>query len=93
MEENYNKVKKLIREGAGDLQSNFTSAMVDVKKAYPELSHSEVMDILKTEFERFLKYHSDVADLPKAPSTLKGTKFRDYIPTRVIPYGEKRKKG
>ena len=87
MNENYNKAKKLIREGRGDVQTNFTDAMIDLKKGHPNLSHSEIMDLLKSEFDRFLKLHTDRVDLPK----LKGATRKDFMPTRIIPYGGKKK--
>jgi hypothetical protein len=91
--DNFNKTKRLLREGFGDVQTSFTDAMIDIKKNNPNLTHTEVMELLKTEFDRFFKLHTDRMDFPKIPGNLKDTKFRDYMPTRTIPYGQKKKKG
>jgi len=92
---NIETTKRLIKEGHTTVHENLTDAMISIKKTNPNLSHSDVMKILKDEFDKFIKRHSDRMDLPKKPSDdVEKTKtFRDTIPLRSIPYGNKRKKG
>ena len=91
---NLEKTKRLIREGQTTVHENLTDAMISIKKSNPSLSHSEVMSILKDEFDKFIKRHSDREDLPKKPSDSDTNPrvLRDKIPFRSIPYGDKRKK-
>jgi len=83
---NIEKTKKLIKEGYTNIQDNFTSAMINVKKNNPDLSHVEIMDLLQTEFDRFMKFHKEKLELPNIKS-----RFKDKIPVRAIAYGNKRK--
>jgi hypothetical protein len=90
---NLEKTKRLIREGQTTVHENLTDAMISIKKNNPNLSHGEVMSIFKDEFDKFINRHSDRMDLPKKPSEESNKTFRDKIPLRSIPYGDKRKKG
>lgn len=92
---NIETAKRLIREGYTNVHENLTDAMISIKKSNPNLSHSEVMSLLKFEFDKFIKRHSDREDNVKLPSEedTKNKIFRDTIPLRSIPYGGKRKKG
>lgn len=93
--DNLEKTKRLIREGQTSVQDNLMDAMLSVKKNNPDLSHGDIMSVLKNEFDKFIKYHSGKMDLPKKPSEEVGNPrvLRDKIPLRSIPYGGKRKKG
>lgn len=92
---NIETTKRLIREGYTNVHENLTDAMISIKKSNPKLSHNEVMDILKFEFDKFIKRHSDREDVPKTNSDepIKSKPFRDTIPLRSIPYGGKKKMG
>jgi len=88
---NIETTKRLIKEGHTTVHENLTDAMISIKKTNPNLSHSDVMKILKDEFDKFIKHHSDRIDLPKPPSE-KPRIFRDKMPLIPTPYGGKRKK-
>jgi hypothetical protein len=53
------------------------------------------MSILQDEFSKFIKRHSDREDISKfsLEEPIRNKPFRDTIPLRSIPYGDKRKKG
>jgi hypothetical protein len=91
--DNLEKTKRLIREGHTNVHENLIDAMISIKKSNPNLSHNEVMGILKDEFDKFLKRHSDREELPSVEKNLKSRTFKDTIPMRSIPYGGKKKKG
>ena len=84
----FEKTKRLIREGQTNIHDNFTSAMINLKKTNPKLSHKEVMELLKTEFDKFMDLHSVRLDQPR----IKGTKFVDTIPVRPLPFGSRKRK-
>lgn len=85
--ENYKKAQRLIKEGHTNLQDTFVELMITLKKTHPELTHKEVMDLFKTEVEKFIKFHdTDRMELPK-----KGEPpYRDKFPMMKVPYGGKR---
>jgi hemerythrin len=92
---NLEKTKRLIKEGHTTVHENLMDAMVSIKKSNPKLSHVEVMSILQDEFSKFIKRHSDREDISKfsLEEPIRNKPFRDTIPLRSIPYGDKRKKG
>jgi len=95
---NYEKAKQLIKEGTTNTQDKLIDIMMDIKKNNPSLIHTEVMDLLKYEVDKFIKYHKeDRIDLPKkdissSDTSTKSFNFKDKIPMLKIPYGNKKNK-
>lgn len=87
---NIDKAKKLIREGKMGTQDKFTEIMMEVKRKNPDLTHEEIIDLVQSEFERFLQFHKK--DRVELPSTNKDTRvFRDKMSMMRIPYGKNKK--
>lgn len=77
------------------VQDKLIDAMLDIKTNNPSMSHSEVIETLQSEFNRFIKYHkNDRVDLPKPlePKEVGIKQLSDRIPMRNIPYGGNNKK-
>jgi len=90
MSENLNKAKQLIREGNMGTQDKFIEVMMEIKRKNPDLTHDEVMGLVQSEFDRFLKFHKN--DRSTFPSVNKNVKvIKDRMPIMKIPYGDKRK--
>ena len=68
---------------------------VRLTKRQSDEEKRESMSILQDEFSKFIKRHSDREDISKfsLEEPIRNKPFRDTIPLRSIPYGDKRKKG
>lgn len=87
---NINKTKQLIREGKMGTQDKFIEIMMEIKRKNPGLTHEEVVDLVQSEFDRFLQFHKK--DRTELPSTNKDVRvFRDKMPMMRIPYGKNKK--
>lgn len=91
MNENLNKAKRLIKEGKMGTQDKLVEIMMEIKSKNPNLNHIEVMDLMQSEFDRFLQFHKN--DRVGLPSVKPPKVIRDRIPMMKIPYGDKKKKG
>jgi len=79
------------------VQDKLIDAMLDIKEKNPNMSHSEIIETLQYEFDRFIKFHKvDRVNLPKPlePKETSTKQLNDRIPMRNIPYGiDNKKKG
>jgi hypothetical protein len=89
------ETKKLIKEGKSKVQDSFIRAMMDIKVKNPDLSHNEIIGLLKDEFDRFVNFQSKL-ELPKSNDKPKRKMFGQFtrepgIPTRIIKRPEDKK--
>jgi len=95
---NYEKAKQLIKEGTTNTQDKLIDIMMDIKKNNSSLTHNEIIDLLKYEVDKFIKYHKeDRIELPKKNISsdnipTKSFNFKDVMPIMKIPYGTKKNK-
>ena len=95
------EIKKLIKEGRLRIQDKFIDMLMEIKSVNPDLNNDEIMDTIKSEFDRFKDYHTkddikepiekkekDYLDTDN-PNNKRGV-FYDKMPTRKIAYNKKR---
>lgn len=86
--ENYRKAQRLIKEGSSNIQDSLIEIMVSLKESNPDLTHNQIIDLFKSEVQKFLGFHDiDRVELPRKTHKLTGDKF----PVMKIPYGGKNK--
>lgn len=92
------ETKKLIKEGKSKVQDSFIKAMMDIKVKNPDLSHNEIIGLLKDEFDRFVNFQSRVElpksnDKPKRKTGNWANKFtrEPGMPPRIIPPGKRKR--